>query len=149
MRNLIAAALLLSPLALAAQANSPASTPASNLQARLADPAFAAATPNEHPTAPVRVSTGVVAPKLVKTVAIQADERSIYAIAGLERKITVSMIVDEKGVPNDLKVIESQDPASNPSILSAVSQYRFTPGTLSSQPAAVPVNLEIIVRPSR
>jgi hypothetical protein len=31
-------------------------------------------------------------------------------------------------------------------VLSAVSQYRFTPGTLDGQPTAIPVNLEVILR---
>ena len=145
MRIVIAAALLLSPLALAAQANSPAST----LQAKLATPAFAAETNSARTTKPVRVSTGVIAPKLVHTVDIQSDDHSIYAIAGLEHKVTVSMIVDETGTPNELKIVSSEDPASNLNVLAAVSQYRFTPGTLSSQPTAVPVNLEITVRPTR
>jgi hypothetical protein len=142
MRNLIAAALLLSPLALAAQTN--------NLQARLATPAaITAATDNAHPTVPARVSTGVIAPKLIHTVDIQTESRSIYASSGLDHKIVVSMIVDETGTPNDLKIVESADPTANLSVLAAVAQYRFKPGTLSNQPTAVPVNLEITVVPAR
>jgi TonB family protein len=141
MRNLIAAALLLSPLVLAAQTN--------NMQARLATTAYAAATNTAHPTAPVRVSTGVVAPKLIHVVDIQADDRDIYAVAGLDHKVTVSMIVDANGTPNDLKIVQTDDAAANQNVLAAVSQYRFKPGTLSNQPTAVPVNLEITVRPTR
>lgn len=143
MRNLIAAALLLSPLALAAQS--------SNMQARLASTAYAAAaaTNTSHPTGAVRVSTGVIAPKLIHTVDIQQDERSLSSMAGLDHKVVVSMIVDETGTPNDLKIIESSDPQSNQNVLAAVSQYRFTPGKLSNQPTSVPVNLEITVRPTR
>ncbi len=145
MRNLIAAALLLSPLALAAQT----SVQTNNMQARLASSAYAAATNTAHPTAPVRVSTGVVAPKLIHTVDIQADSRDIFAISGIEHKVTVAMIVDETGKPNDLKIVASDDAVANQNVLAAVSQYRFTPGTLSNQPTAVPVNLEITVRSVR
>jgi len=143
MRNLIAAALLLSPLALAAQTN--------NMQARLATSAYAAAaaTNTAHTTTPLRVSTGVVAPKLIKVVDIQQDDRSIYSVAGIDHKVVVSMIVDENGTPNDLKIVASDDVVSNQNVLAAVSQYRFKPGTLSNQPTSVPVNLEITVRPTR
>ena len=119
------------------------------MQSYRSSAASAAATNDAKPTAPVRVSTGVVAPKLIHTVDIQTDERSIYAISGLERKVVVSMIVDENGTPTDLKIVQAQDPSSNQNVLAAVAQYRFQPGMLSHQPVAVPVNLEITVRPVR
>ena len=59
------------------------------------------------------------------------------------------MIVNENGVPNDLEVVGSNAFVSNQNVLAAVSQYRFTPGTLPNQPTAVPANLEITVRTTR
>lgn len=59
------------------------------------------------------------------------------------------MIVDENGVPNDLKVVTSDDVVANQNFLATASKYRFKPGTLSYQPTAVPVNLEITVRTTR
>ena len=48
---------------------------------------------------------------------------------GLDHKVTVSMIVDENGVPNDLKVVTSDDVVANQNFSVAASQYRFKPGT--------------------
>jgi len=47
------------------------------------------------------------------------------------------MLVDEKGVPSDLKVVNSIGAEMDKNVLEAVSQYRFKPGTLDSKPAAV------------
>jgi len=123
MRNLMIAALALSPTML-----------------------FAAAGAGSHTTTPVRVSTGVTAPKLISTVDIPTEEGSIWSVANIDRHVIVSMVVDEAGKPKDLKIVESADPVEDKNILAAVAQYRFEPGQLSHQPTAVPVNLEIILR---
>ena len=56
------------------------------------------------------------------------------------------MIVDQNGKPSDLKIIRSINPIMDKNVLAAVSQYRFKPGTVSHQPTAVPLELEIVVR---
>ena len=153
MRKVIAATLALTPMLLHAQANSPAQTqssPASTtLQSKLVQPkelngSEAAAST----TTPVRVSTGVGAPKLIHTVAIESD--SIWSPTGYayERKTVVEMMVDATGKPSDLKIVRSLGPVMDHNVLSAVSQYRFTPGTLDGAPTAVPVNLEVVLRNS-
>ena len=53
------------------------------------------------------------------------------------------MIIGTDGVPSDLKVVQSGGPIVDKSVLEAVSQYRFAPGTVSSQPVAFPLNLEV------
>jgi TonB family protein len=56
------------------------------------------------------------------------------------------MIVDKAGKPSDLKIVKSAgSTVVDASVLAAVSQYRFTPGTVSNQPIAVPVDLEVII----
>ena len=73
MRNLIVASLVLSPLMLHAQA----ATNAPVLQAKLNQPMLIAFAADRTAVVPnVRISTGVVAPKLVHTVAIQEDATS-------------------------------------------------------------------------
>ena len=73
---------MLSPLALTAQT----AQTNNNMQARLASSAYAAATSNAHPTAPVRVSTGVVAFRLIHVVDIQSDDRNPFAVTVLTTK---------------------------------------------------------------
>jgi outer membrane biosynthesis protein TonB len=53
------------------------------------------------------------------------------------------MIVGTDGVPSDLKIVQSAGPFIDKSVLAAVSQYRFKPGTVSNQPIAIPLNLEV------
>ena len=60
-------------------------------------------------------------------------------------KVVVGMIVDKTGKPADLKIVKSGDPRVDASVLAAVSQYRFTPGMVSNQPIATPLNLEVVI----
>ena len=140
MRKAILAALALTPLVLHAQANSPAQAK-TTLESRLAPPAITAAGDRTAPKT-LRVSTGVIAPKLIHSVDVAIDN-NLSSYYGGPRKVVVGMIVGTDGVPSDLKVVQSGGPLVDRSVLEAVSQYRFAPGTVSSQPVAFPLNLEV------
>jgi TonB family protein len=147
MRRVIVATLLLSPVLLHAQASSPAQPQTSTLQSKLVQPAaFGSGPESTSGTATsTRVSTGVNAPKLVHTVDVESDAGFTEA-ARFERTAVVSMTVDASGKPSDLKIVQSVNPIMDKNVLSAVSQYRFTPGTLDNQPASIPVNLSVVLR---
>jgi TonB family protein len=147
MRNVIVAtALALSPIVVHAQATSPAQPQV--LQSKLVQPSdFKSAESNGTTTAPVRVTTGVGAPKLIHTVGISPDGDWAW-ITPVDKKVVVGMIVDETGKPSDLKIVQSAGEATDKNVLAAVSQYRFKPGTLDHQAIAVPVNLEVVIRKS-
>ena len=150
MRRVIAATLALSPMLLHAQANSPAktqSTAANTLRSELVAPALTGSD-TTGTTSSVRVSTGVNAPKLIYTVGVESDS-DFAPTASFERTAVVSMTVDPSGKPTDLKIVQSVNPVMDGNVLNAVSQYRFTPGTLDDQPAAIPVNLSVILKASR
>ena len=152
MRRIIVAALALSPMLLHAQAKSPAKTQtsAANLRAELVSASFTGSESDRSSvsTAPLRISTGVNAPKLVYTVAVESDS-DLAPTARFDRTAVVSMTVDPSGKPTDLKIVQSVNPVMDRYVLAAVSQYRFTPGTLDDQPTAVPVNLAVILRAAR
>jgi TonB family protein len=152
MRRVIVAALALTPMLLHAQANSPAKTqslsPSSTLQSKLVQPAEINGSEAAHTTAPVRVSTGVGAPKLIHTVTIEADSNWVPTGFTFERKAVVELTVDATGKPSNLKIVKSLGPAMDHNILAAVGQYRFAPGTLDGAPTAVPVNLNVVLRTS-
>ena len=57
------------------------------------------------------------------------------------------MTVTEKGIPTDLKIIGSEDPLLNRSVLDAVANYRFTPASLDSKPTAIPLLLTVRILP--
>jgi TonB family protein len=90
-----------------------------------------------------RVSTGVVEPKLIHTVAIRQDTVGVVSFGRTQRSAIVSMVVDEDGKPNDLKITKSAGPDLDPNILEAVSQYRFRPATVSGQKTAMSLNLNM------
>lgn len=140
MRTLILATLALSPMLLHAQANSPAPT----LQSKLVQPDDFAADRGAALT-PLRVSTGVVAPKLIYTAEIATTDEWNSRRSAFDKKVVVEMLVDEKGVPSDLKVVNSIGADMDKNVLAAVSQYRFKPGTLDRQPTTVPLTLEILL----
>ena len=152
MRKVIVAALALTPMLLHAQANSPAQTQSSpsstTLQSKLVQPAEINGSEAAHVTAPVRVSTGVGAPKLIHTVAIEADSNWVPTGFTFERKAVVEMTVDATGKPSNLKIVKSLGPVMDHNVLAAVGQYRFAPGTLDGAPTAVPVNLNVVLRTS-
>jgi TonB family protein len=91
-----------------------------------------------------RVSTGVVPPKLIYTVDVQADETTTKFLTN-DTKVVVGMVVDKSGKPEELKIIKSANPEVDARVLDAVSQYRFAPGTVSNQPVASPLNLEVVI----
>lgn len=151
MRKAFLATLALSPVLLHAQANSPAQPQASGsnvLESRLISPKEIGGSSADHSsTAPMRISTGVVAPKLVHVVDIPSSgEDWAWQVSGIERMAVVSMLVDENGVPSNLKIVRSVGADMDNNVLAAVKQYRFQPGTLNHQPTAFPVNLEVVIR---
>ncbi|MGD0443763.1 MAG: energy transducer TonB [Edaphobacter sp.] len=152
MRKVIVATLALTPMLLHAQANSPAQTqpsPSSTLQSKLIQPkelvASEADRNNIHTATPVRVSTGVTAPKLISTVGIESDYDATPQGFSIERKTVVSMVVDATGKPSDLKIVKPLNPVMDKNVLAAVRQYRFAPGLLDGEPTSVPVNLEVVL----
>ena len=151
MRKVIVAALALTPMLLHAQANSPAQTqpaPSSTtLHSKLIQPTeFNGSEAAALTTSPVRVSTGVGAPKLIHTVAIESDSDWNPTGFAFDRETVVEMTVDATGKPSNLKLLQSLGPVMDHNVLTAVGQYRFTPGTLDGAPTAVPVNLHVVLR---
>jgi TonB family protein len=149
MRKVIVAALALSPMLLHAQANTPAQprSAATTMQSKLVAPEkLAAVNDNTVPAVkPLRISTGVIAPKLIHSTDVQIQPNPIWD-AAINPTIVVSMVVDQTGKPNDLKVVKSLGTAVDQDVLAAVSQYRFQPGTLDNQPTPIELNLEITLQ---
>ena len=158
MRIAAFSALVLSTVMVNAQAPSPAlpqaGTNAPVLQSSLSaakGPLLSTASSSDRPTAPagaVRVSTGVVPPKLIHVVDVQEDTIPVAGLTGGDRESVVSMMVDEMGKPSDLKIVQSAGPSLDRSILDAVAQYRYRPGSVSGQVISFPVMLHVTIRQS-
>jgi TonB family protein len=145
-RNVIVAVLALSPAIAFAQATSPAQTAAPNaIQARLAPPpAIKPAVKDSSAT--IRISTGVVAPKLVKSVDLASTPGYHSRILANDAVAVVTLTVDAAGKPSDVAIAKSVDPVVDQEVVEAVKQFRFQPGTLDGQPFALPVRLEVTIQ---
>jgi hypothetical protein len=147
MRNILVAALALAPALVYAQAPSPAQprgAQAPMLESKLVSPqpVEGAASPNALHSVSI-----LVGPKLIKWSNIQVDESALTAYPNHhDRSLVLSMNVSAAGVPTDVKVVNSDDPLLNNSVVSAVSSYRFTPASLNSKPTSVPLMLKVKVR---
>jgi len=146
-RSVFIAALALSPALLHAQATSPGQTASPNvIQARFAAPAaIKSAAPKDSPSA-VRVSTGVVGPKLLKSIDLIAAPGIHSRLVANDTTVVVSMVVDETGKPSNLAISKSAGAVIDKEVLDAVSQFRYQPGTLDGQPYALPVRLEVLIQ---
>jgi TonB family protein len=149
MKRTIVAILALSPVMLFAQAKTPAqpsSTPV--LNASLLQPAGFAVKSTDNSaanTAPIRISTGVVAPKLVSSVELSRDAALHAQLFPGDRTVVLDMTVDKSGKPTALKVVQSADDVTDHDVLATVSQFRYQPGTLDGQPADFPIRLRFTV----
>jgi len=145
-RNVIVAVLALSPALAFAQATSPAQTAAPNtIQARLTPPpAIKPAVKDSSAT--VRVSTGVVAPRLVKSVDLTATPGVHAHFLSNDVVAVVTLTVEATGKPSDVAIAKSVDPIVDQEVVAAVKQFRFQPGTLDGQPFALPVRLEVNIQ---
>jgi serine/threonine-protein kinase len=67
-----------------------------------------------------------------------AGEFARYPEAARKRKVggivTVSMVISEAGVPEELQVVESGGPILDEAVLKAVAQWRFEPATRDGRP---------------
>jgi TonB family protein len=124
-QTLLTAALALSPALLHAQPAAPASAPAAG------------------DTHQIRVSTGVVPPRLIHTTEVASEMDWEWAQAGNQRTAEVSLVVDATGKPTQVHILKSAGYDLDQNVLEAVDQYRFTPATVSSQPAPMRVDLTL------
>src|ERR1700751_1895107 len=103
MRRALLATLALSPVLLHAQANSPA-----QLESKLAAPAAIGATADRGTTSkPLRISTGVSAPKLIHSVSVSSDNTWPWTVVGVTKTVVVNMGVDTNGIPTQMKIVKS------------------------------------------
>lgn len=123
MRRTITGTLLLSSLLLTAAAY--ASPP-------IGDPA-----PTRH------VSTGITPPKLLDSLSLSVPDSISAATIPEGAQITVSYVIDEKGQPREIRVVQGYNVLWNARALDAVSKLHYRPATLDNQPVSVPMNLVI------
>lgn len=128
MRHIIASTVVLSSLLLpaAAFASKPADEPA-------------ATTP-----AP-RISTGVVGPFLQNSLTISAPGGFPASDIPADAQVGVSFVVDEKGLPENIQVTKSINPAWDSQVVEAVSKLHYRPARIDDHKIPVDMNLTVVI----
>ena len=149
-RSIFVATLALTPALLHAQASSPAitSSPAM-LQARVTTPMALKASVNgadPKTTSAVRISTGIVAPVLLKPVALSTGIGIHPHVVGKDMTVAVDFNVDTDGKTDEISIEGATGDAVDQQIIAAVRQARYQPGTLDGQPYKLPVHMRILVK---
>jgi hypothetical protein len=125
MRRILATSLLLPSLFLPAVVN--ARTPVDDASA---------------PT-PTRVSTGVTIPVLLDSPSLSLPQGYPSQLVPQDAEVGLSLIVDDKGQPQNIHVTKSYSPFWDARVIDTVSHFHFKPGTVSNQPTPVDLNLTV------
>jgi TonB family protein len=91
-----------------------------------------------------RISTGVIAPRLIKTVPVEENTVAVSSYKH-DREAMVSMIVDQSGKPTNIKIVQSAGADLDRNIVESVKQYRYAPATVSGEVSPIKVNLHLVI----
>lgn len=92
---------------------------------------------------PLRVSTGVVWPKLISEPSFWISSSDFMGDNRATEGVIVSYTVDETGKPQNVHVTKSVNPVVDERVMNAVRQYRYIPATLNNQKVAVDIHLKV------
>lgn len=97
--------------------------------------------------AAVRVSTGVVSPRVLNAQQFPITADGVQAAEPLGwRTVVLDLNVDEKGMPSEVHVVRSVNPKVDAQVLAAARQFRFQPALLDDQPVPVDLRLSIVLQ---
>jgi hypothetical protein len=107
---------------------------------------FASTAATDANTQVTRISTGVTAPQLLTSAAVQIPADSFDTILPKQVEVGISLNVDQKGNAQDVKVFKSVNPAIDARVIAAVQQFHFRPASLDNQVIPVNLNLTVVVQ---
>jgi TonB family protein len=92
----------------------------------------------------LRSAPGTKPPVLISQVNPEfSDEARRNKIEGV---VIVSLVVDEEGMPIDIRLVRGAGHGLDENAIAAVSQYRFEPATLDGKVVAYPMTVEVDFR---
>jgi TonB family protein len=95
------------------------------------------------PTPEVRVSTGVIAPKLEQAISLAMPDGLSKAFIPADSKLELSFTVDTQGHAENVKVTKSISPYWDARVVEAIQKSHFKPGKLDDQAVSVDMNLVV------
>lgn len=107
--------------------------------------AFASTSPEDAstPANPIRVSTGVVAPKISNAASIALPTEFVAVPLPADAKIGLKLTVDAQGNAHNVTVTKSLNPFWDARVVEAVEKAHYNAGTVSNQPTAMDLNLDV------
>jgi outer membrane biosynthesis protein TonB len=150
-RGIVISALVLCPLLIHAQANSPAQTQSPvksvTLESRLSKPSVPGALPVAASAVPdksaLRVSTGVVFPKLIEAGPVEESTRWTWKPTEDRKIAVVRVLVGADGVPAKVEMLQSVGAKMDSDVLATVSRYRFEAASLDH--VKIPAEIHLTV----
>jgi len=144
MRHIFVAGIFLSSVLLNAQTVTKAQS-ATLVARNEANPAAAVGAATDIPTTTSgrRVSTGVIAPKLISEPVVKVATTDFPSEDLASQHVVVGFRVDPTGAPTNVHLVKSVNPSVDQKVLAAIRQSRFAPATLDDQ--AVPMDINLIV----
>ncbi len=91
-----------------------------------------------------RIGGGVSAPTLIYKVEPEYSEDARKA--KFQGTVVISLVVDEKGMPRDMKIVRPLGLGLDEKAIEAVLKWRFRPGYLNGKPVAVTATIEVNFR---
>jgi len=91
-----------------------------------------------------RIGGGVTAPTLIYKVEPEYSEEARKA--KFQGTVVLYVVVDEKGMPRDLKVVRALGLGLDEKAIEAVKKWRFRPGYLNGKAVAVAATIEVNFR---
>lgn len=118
------------------------------LSASLLPAAAIAATPEAPGNAAqnVRISTGVIAPRLISAVNVVPPTTALSKSVPTPAQVGLEVVVDAQGQAQDVHVRQSLTPEWDASVIAAVKKFHFQPATLDGQPFDAKLHLLVDLR---
>jgi TonB family protein len=101
--------------------------------------------PTAAPAPTQLADTATTPPSVIQTVSPEVNPAELGPghLLPFEGTCVVRLMLDENGVPQDVKVIQSLGPELDAAAVKAVQKYRFKPAMKHGQPVAVPMTIKV------
>ena len=96
---------------------------------------------------PIRISTGVIAPKLVNSLKLDLPAAASWEPLPNDGQVTLSLVVDEKGQAHNVQVTRPLNRFWDARVQQAVEKAQYRPAMIDNQ--AIPMSLNLVVKIAR
>jgi len=105
--------------------------------------AYASPPTGDTPAPARRVSTGITPPQLLDSLTLGLPDAISATSIPAGTQISVAFVVDEKGQPHDIHVVQGYDLIWNARAVDAVSKLHYRPASLDNQ--SIPMNMNLVI----